>query len=197
MNASGPVARAVALLEEAGYQVVERPLIAGIPFEFPAMLVGQRSLDLIAVIDLALDSDHDRVRRRVEGVARALDLVGSRRSLTVVLMGPRPEHDVMQAIAGVARVLTVSSSSKNDAASLRDALAVLLPLELVTEKEDPISTGWEKTRAKLLNDHPEELETILAAASLGKEAVTEAVREALSEPIEDFDAEDLESGAGE
>lgn len=194
MNASGPVARAVALLEEAEYEVVERPLIAGIPFEFPAMLVGQRSLDLIAVIDLALDSDHDRVRRRVEGVARALDLVGSRRSLTVVLMGARPAHNVIQAIAGVARVLTVGSSSKNDAATLRDALAVLLPLELVTEKEDPISTGWEKTRTKLLNDHPEELEAILAAASHGKEAVTEAVREVLSEPIEDLEAEDLERG---
>jgi hypothetical protein len=111
-------------------------------------------------------------------------------------MGPRPAHDVVQAIAGVARVLTVSSSSKNDAATLRDALAVLLPLDLVTETEDPISTGWEKTRGELLNEHPEELKTILAAASQGKEAVTEAVRDVLAEPIEDLEAENLERGTG-
>jgi hypothetical protein len=184
----------VALLEEAEYRIVERPLIAGIPFEFPAMLAGQESLDLVAVIDLALDSDHDRVRRRVEGVARALDLVGSRRSLTVVLVGPRPDHGVIQAMSGVARVLAVGSGT-NDTATLRDALAVLLPLELVTENEDAISSDWEKTRAELLTEHSDEIEPILAAAGQGKEAVTEALREVLSQPIEELEAEDRESGA--
>jgi hypothetical protein len=194
LTTAGPVARAVALLEEADYQIVERPLIAGIPFDFPAMLAGRGSLDLVAVIDLALDSDHQRVRRRVEGVARALDLVGSRRSLTVVLVGPRPDPNVIQAMSGVARVLTVAPGT-TDAATLRDALAVLLPLELITEKEDAISSHWEKTRMELLTEHPEELELILAAADQGREAVTEALRAVLSQPLEELEAEDEESGA--
>src|SRR5207237_216458 len=134
---TGPVERVVAVLEGAGYEIVEQPRrIGGIPFEFAAMLAGRSSLDLIALVDLAVDADDERTRRRVEGLARALALVRSRRSLTVVLVGPRRDPGLIQAIAGVARVLTVGSPGEDDEADLRDALAVLLPLEVATEDED-------------------------------------------------------------
>ena len=108
MSDYGPVGRVLSILAGAGYEIVEQPRdIGGIPFEFAAMLARHDSLDLIVVIDLVIDGDDDgRVRRRIEGLARALDLVRSRRSLTIILLGPE-RGELIQALAGVARVLTV------------------------------------------------------------------------------------------
>jgi hypothetical protein len=180
------------MLEEAGYDLVEQPLVAGIPFEFAAMLAGSGSLDLVAIVDLALDSDVERIRRRIEGLARALDLVKSRRSLTVVLVGPRPEQSLIQAIAGVARVLTVGSPGDKDDASLRDSLAVLLPLDLATEEQNGNGMAWDETRERLLASHPAELSPVLTAASRGENAVTEALRGVLAEPIEELEEDNYE-----
>ena len=64
MSATGPVARVVAVLKDAGYEVLDQPRrVGGIPFEFAAMLAGQTSLDLIVVIDLAVDVDDERIRQ--------------------------------------------------------------------------------------------------------------------------------------
>src|SRR4051812_14749840 len=103
---SAAVQRVVDRLDGAGYAVLDQPVaIGGIPFEFSAMLVGRHSLDLVIVADTLADPDHERLRRRLNGLARALDVVGSRRTLTVVLVGPRPPAPVMHALADVARVL--------------------------------------------------------------------------------------------
>lgn len=200
MNEGGPVRRVVAMLEDAGYAPVEQPQsIAGIPFEFAAMLVGDTSLDLIAVLDLAIDSEEERNRRRIEGLARALDVVGSRRSLTVVLVGPRPSQGLIQVIAEVARVLAVGTPVEGEDAPLRDALASLLPLELVTEKEEGVKGGksdWPEVRDRLRGKYPTELEPILAVSGRGEGAVREALRAVLAMPLEE-EAEANEEGASE
>ena len=127
----GPVHRVVAFLEDAGYERVDQPRpIGGIPFTFDAMLAGRNSLDLIAVVDLGLHPDNVKIRRQVEALGQALDLVRSRRSLTVVLAGPRRGAALIQAIASVARILVVGTPIEGEDAGLRDTLAVLLPLEL-------------------------------------------------------------------
>jgi hypothetical protein len=189
----GPIGRVVGVLEGAGYEIVEQPRrIGGIPFEFAAMLAGRGSLDLIALVDLAIDTDDDRIRRRVEGLARALDLVRSRRSLTVVLVGPRRDPGLIQAIAGVARVLPVGSPGKDDDADLRDALAVLLPLEVATEDDDA-TDSWTAARDHMIAAYPAETAGVLSAARSGKAAVENALREMLGEPIEQlFEVEDGE-----
>lgn len=190
MSAPGPVDRAVAVLEGAGYEIVEQPRpIGGIPFEFAAMLAGRSSLDLIALVDLAIDTDDDHIRRRVEGLARALDLVRSRRSLTVVLVGPRRGPSLIQAIAGVTRVLTVGSPGEDDKADLRDALAVLLPLE-VTADDDDAADLWAAARAQLIAAHPAETERVLSAARSGETAVENILRDLLGEPIDGLHEED-------
>jgi hypothetical protein len=165
-----------------GYERVEQPRqIGGIPFDFNAMLAGRNSLDLIAVIDLATESDDDRIRRRIEALARALDLVRSRRSLTVVLAGPRRGAGLIQAIAGVARVLTVGTPREE--AELRDALAVLLPLE-VTPEDTGAAEVWAQARDRLLDAHLAEVDPIITAAARGQEAVTQALAALLAEPLQ-------------
>jgi hypothetical protein len=193
VSAIGPVERVVAVLDGAGYETVEQPRrIGGIPFEFAAMLAGRSSLDLIALVDLAVDTDDERIRRRVEGLARALDLVRSRRSLTVVLVGPRRGVGLIQAIAGVARVLTVGSPAPDEEADLRDALAVLLPLEVATE-EDDAADPWVAIRDRIIAAHPVGIEAVLSAAHSGTTAVENALRDTLGEPIAElYDTEGQE-----
>lgn len=197
MSESGPIARVVSMLEPAGYVVLEQPqAIAGVPFDFDALLVGRSTLDLIALLDLAIDADLERIRRRIEAVARALDVVDSRRPLTVILVGPRPTHDLIRAIAEVARVLAVGTPAEGEHASLRDALAVLLPLDIATEPEDlDEAAAWEEKRDRLRADHPVELAPVLAAASRGEKAVAEALRSVLVAPLEE-DEEDDDEVAG-
>jgi hypothetical protein len=183
---SGPTDRVIDLLKDAGYDVVEQPQqIGGIPFEFAAMLAGRSSLDLIAVVDLAVDIDDLVIRRRVEGLARALDLVRSRRSLTIILVGPRRGMGLIQALAGVARVLTVGSPGTDNEAGLRDALAVLLPLEVTTE-DDEADDAWSEARAQMTAEDPSETGKALAASSSGEAAVQDALHDILSEPIFTF-----------
>jgi hypothetical protein len=197
VSATGPVERVVAVLEGVGYEVVDQPRrIGGVPFEFAAMVAGQGSLDLIVLVDLAVDADDEPIRRRVEGLARALDLVRSRRSLTVVLVGPRRGVGLIQAVAGVARVLTVGSPSEDDEADLRDALAVLLPLKVATEDEDT-ADEWAVARDRMVAEHPAETEAVLSVARSGKAAVDNALRDMLAEPIDDLYEADDEEGEDE
>ena len=184
MSASEPVQRVVALLEGAGYEVIEQPRpIGGIPFEFAAMLAGVGSLDLIAVIDVDTESDRGRLRGRVEGLARALDLVHSRRSLTLVLVGVRPEPELLQGLARVGRVLlTTAPPGKEGEVEMSDALAVLLPLRISTDP-DTAAESWAAARASIAAAYPAEAKGVLAATSAGAPAVKETLGELLAEPL--------------
>jgi len=144
MTAVTPVDSIVRLLEQAGYKRLPTPLeIAGLKFDVSAALVGTGALpDLIIVADTVSDSD-ERTRSKLEGIARALDNVNSRRPLTAVLAGPRPDTKVMDAISKICRVLPIGSSKPEEAdAALRNWPAVLLPLNLPQASEaiaDPIA----------------------------------------------------------
>ncbi len=196
MSASEPIQRVVALLEGAGYEVIEQPRpIGGIPFEFEAMLAGVGSLDLIAVIDVDAESDRGRLRGRVEGLARALDLVRSRRSLTLVLVGVRPEPELIQALARVGRILlTTAPPGDEGEVEMRDALAVLLPLQIATGP-DSAAESWVAARASIAAAYPAEANGVLAAASAGAAAVEEALGELLMEPLRAVSANDEDEDA--
>jgi hypothetical protein len=180
-----PIQRVVALLAGARYEVMEQPRqIGGIPFEFAAMLAGVGSLDLIVVIDVDAEPDRGRLRARVEGLARALDLVRSRRSLTLVLVGVRPEPELIQALARVGRVLlTTAPPGDEGEAELTDALAVLLPLQIST---DPgrAAESWTAARASIAARYPSETHGVLAAATTNRAAAVETtLGELLAEPL--------------
>lgn len=190
MSQSGPVERVVALLTSEDYVELEQPIdVAGIPFEFDSMLISDRSLDLIAVVD-TVSTDPTSIRRQVEGLARALDLGRSRRPLTVILVGPPPGIPVTHALARVCRVLVAGTPTGTDASEeLTDALAVLLSLRLpVGNGESPDS--WADARIKLLAAYSDEGSiAVLEASTSGAESVTEALRRMLAAPF------DLDRGA--
>jgi hypothetical protein len=174
VSASPPVERVVALLGEAGYDRLPQPIeVAAIPFEFSAVLAGRSSLDLVVVIDTVADTDAAEIRRRVEGLSRALDVMQSRRPLTVIFVGPEPAQDLQLALTRVARVLIVGPYGEGE---MREAIAVLLPLEIVTVSEMPES--WRSARGRLLEAYPDAAE-LVEAAQFGAEAVAEAARRQL------------------
>jgi hypothetical protein len=188
MTGGGPVARIAAVLEEAGYEAMKQPEVAGIPFDFAATLAARGSLDLVVVADLVIEADEARLRRGVEALARALDLVRSRRSLTVVLVGPAPGAHLIQALALVGRVLRVRPE-EDDGDSLHDALSVLLPLRMDVGDFDPERTsdrGWAEERQRLLDSNPIEIGPLLEIASRGADAVGATAARIIGDPIEDF-----------
>jgi hypothetical protein len=182
---SPPVQRVVTLLTNAGYRSREAPMaIASVPFEFAAMLVGaDRALDLIVVIDTIVESE-SRIRQKVEGLSRALDLVASRRPLTVVLVGPTPRSSTQEALARVCRVLSVGTPTGNGADGfLSDALAVLLPLDLPQASEVVANPLGEVRKQLPTSEVAKDVSTLFEAALSGTEAVKQALCALIQEPL--------------
>lgn len=185
---SAPITRAQELLADGGLRPLMQPVdVGGIPFKFSAMLAGTDSLDLVVLVDTVEDGPEERIRQEVDGLARVLDVAGSRRPLTVVLIGPRWRELTERAIARVARVLVCEVVVGGDAkAALRDALAVLLPLDVDVEPTpDTSSEFWPNVRSRLeaaVDDG--DLRAVLAMAPKGTELVRDAMVRYLSAPME-------------
>lgn len=189
---SAPVARAEHVLADAGFSVLPQPVdVAGIRFRFSAMLSSDRSLDLVVLIDTFESGAEEMVHREVVGLAQALDLVKSRRPLTVVLIGQRWSEVTERAMTRVARVLRCEVVLGDEAreAALRDSLAVLLPLDLTPAPDAP-EESWSSVKAELHEglDDPE-LAEVVTAASRGPAQVKKALVRFLSTaPGSDADA---------
>lgn len=127
MTAAVPAERVAEMLGDAGYRRLQSPLqIAGLSFELAAAFVGvENSADLVVIGDTATDGQQ-KVVQQIEGVARALDVMRSRRSLTSIIVGPRPVGKALESLAQVSRILPVEEAADKD--ELRDRLAILLPL---------------------------------------------------------------------
>lgn len=132
MTDSTPVGRVAVALEGAGYQrIVDGLQVGELKFQFPAAFVKARSsADLILVADIASESEM-QLTRKVDGVARALDIACSTRSLTLVVTGPRPSDAALESLGRVCRVLPTGNISGTEGAEiLKNWLAVLMPLTL-------------------------------------------------------------------
>jgi len=184
MSASTPIEGVVEILTGSGYRRLSSPLlIAGLSFDFPAALIGENpSPDLVLVADTAFESD-TRILRKVEGVARALDVARSRRPLTAILVGPRPSATVLDAMTKVCRVLPTGVIRPDDTSGLlQNWLAVLLPLALpepsqnVTEPLDSI--------VKHSDDLDESIVEIVALGAQGADAVQARLHELLNTSLE-------------
>jgi hypothetical protein len=187
MSPSRPVVRVVEMLTSVGYRDrTEQKTIASVPFDLAALLVGSdHANDLVVVIDTLIDDDETRVRQKIEGLSRALDLVGSRRSLTVVLVGPPPRQVIIEALARVSRVLVVGTPMGESAdLLLKEKLAVLLPLSL-PDATGVLADPLMEVRKQLPSGIDEDcVERLLTAASVGTEAVTETLRQMLDSPFD-------------
>ena len=178
--------RIIGLLTTAGFRSLDTPVtIAGVKFDFDAVLVGTGSMpDLVIVVDTTIEKD-EKVRTKMEAVARALDVVRSKRSLTAILAGPRPRTSALEAISKVCRVLPIGtlSGSESDEAALKNWLAVLMPLTL-PQVRDVIADPMSQLLESVDQGDPIVVE-LLVEAPHGVEGVEEAfhnlVRQALDE----------------
>lgn len=184
MTLDDSIERVIAELRRAGYRELKQPaVIGGISFEFQAMLVGDTSLDLVALVDTIVNEESDRVRDQVEGLTRALDLAKSRRPLTVIFVGQSPGLALVNAISRVCRVLVVGPSATASDKDLVDAIAVLLPLSLSSAHDDPLDS-WVEVRESILTAHPDpDIEAIFGASEDGASAVSETLQRILSAPL--------------
>lgn len=189
MTETTPVERVARMLEAAQFQRMPRPLhIAGLKFDAPAAFVGASpSPDLVVVGDTATQTARD-LQRTIEGVGRALDVVRSRRPLTLVLVGPRLESAALAALSRYARVLPVGETA--DEANLENWLAVLLPLKLPT----PVEARGVDSLKELRTSADPEGQALIDLATLGANAVTERFIAMVEEPFED--APTLKDGVG-
>lgn len=179
---------ALAILQEAGFRTVDQPMTVGsVRFEFDAVLVHPESLDLV-VIEATLLDDTFALASKVDGLARALDVLGSRRSITLVLVGPRPENPVIERLGRVSRVLFADVPEHGDVdTAFTFSLAVLLPLDVDPAPEEP-AESWRSVAANLRTRiQDRELSPLVTAASRGTDAVTRALRDLL---VESFGGDD-------
>lgn len=176
MSDALPDDRVAKLLLDGGYRRIASPVqIAGLEFDVADAFVGQdRSADLVIVGDMAADGER-KVVLQVEGIARALDVMRSRRPLTTIVVGPRPVGKALEALTHVGRILPVGEAT--DPAELRDQLAVLLPLELpdslMSERDIGVGETLEVAQSSLAT-------ALIEASSRGEAAVRDTFHDALA-----------------
>lgn len=185
MTTDTPIERVIGILTEAKYRSVSLPLtVASVPFEFAAILVGTgKAPDLIVVADTVEETEL-RIRQKIDSLGRALDVAGSRRPLTAILVGPKPSELTLNVISRVCRVLPVGTPTGGDANSqLRDWLAVLLPLPLPIPSQALADPQGELAQ-RLPKDLDEHLQAkLLAASAKGAKGVQRVLGELLAEPL--------------
>lgn len=172
MTDSTPVGRVAAALEDAGYQRIANGLQVGeLKFQFPAAFVkAKSSAELILVADIASESE-TQLTRKVEGVARALDIASSTRSLTLVVTGPRPSASALESLGRVCRVLPTGNIAGDDGdQALKNWLAVLLPLSL-PQPESVVGNSLARIHAAA-QGLDETIRKLIDVASLGESAVS-------------------------
>ncbi len=181
MTITTPVERVAQVLEAAHFRRMPLPLeIAGLKIEVSGAFVGSEPSPDLVVIGDTVEQTSRRLQQTVEGVGRALDMMSSRRPLTVILVGPRPESAALSAMSRFARVLPVGESA--DDASLNNWLAVLLPLKLpIVEDARDQSAGLELL--ELENAEDPLARQLLALAHQGEEAVAERFHALVDEPF--------------
>lgn len=181
-------------LRGAGYSDLPTPIkVAGVGFEFTGAMRGRegRALDLVFLVDTTTgefgDRDGARVRQRVEALSRALDVTGSRYVVTVILAGAALAEGV-EALSETCRVLQVEGVVLNDQGKpldeaakrqLDDRIRVLLPLTLpaaIAETQDGSGPAMEQlVRALPVGTNKTLVDAVIAASSLGEQAVMDAV----------------------
>lgn len=181
----------LAELESAGFQRLPRPLVVGgAVFDFDAAVAGTGvSHDLVVVGGQGANSAH--LVQLLSGLNRSLDRFASRRPVSLVLIGSRPEPEILADLEDNARIMVIEGELP-EPTDIQDAIAVLLPLRLpptTREVADPL----DELVTDLGRSTSDEHRVLIDAARIGPEAVQEAFRSYLDQALEDT----TEQGEGE
>lgn len=112
-------------------------------------------------------------------VGRALDIVRSRRPLTVVLVGPRLDSAALAALSRYARVLPIGETADDEI--IKNWLAVLLPLKLPVPVEGRGIDCLEELRAMAGTEGKE----LIDLAVHGANAVSDRFVAMVEEPFDE------------
>lgn len=168
-------------LEEEGFERLPSPLaVAGASFGFDAAVGGTGvSHDLVVIQEGS--SDPQALLRMLSGLNRSLDRVGSRRPVTLVVVGARVKRDALAALENSARVIVVPTDEPSFS-DVQEAVAVLLPLRLPVAEHssaDPLSELTSSLHAQLTPDHV----ALIDAARIDSEAVRATFKEMLESSL--------------
>lgn len=117
------------ILLESGYTPHDEPLrVVDLSFRFDSVLTGPNEQNTLVLVVQQDQPDIDSVHRRLIRLTRALDRVGSRRPITLVLIGLYSDPFKLERLNELARIITVTPDSKED--EVTKLLGPLLPLEI-------------------------------------------------------------------
>lgn len=178
----------LAELESAGFQMLPKPLVVGgAAFDFDAAVTGTGvSHDLVLVCGQEADSAH--LVQLLSGLNRSLDRFASRRPVSLILIGSRPEPETLAELEDSARVMVIDGELPNPE-DIRNAIAVLLPLHIpptTRQVADPL----DELVTNLGRSASDEHRVLIDAARMGADAVQEAFRSFLDEALEDTPEQD-------
>ncbi|MCQ3814084.1 MAG: hypothetical protein KTU85_06665 [Acidimicrobiia bacterium] len=167
------VADVLSVLEGAEFQRRTPLKIGGTEFKFDAAVVGTRVLHDLVVVS-GPDGRPSRLAQLLSALNRTLDRLQSRRPVSLVIVGPRPNQSDLARLEHHARVLVVEHDAPTTE-QIKRAIAVLLPLEIPKTAAEPIAPLTELT-STLGSKYSVEHETFINAARSGPDAVRESLR---------------------
>lgn len=162
------------VLASVGFERLPKPLmVSGATFEFEAAARGTGVSHDLVVVATSPNADR-RLVRLLSGLNRTLDQVGSKRPVSLVLLG-KPVHRANVAeLAQHTRVLTIESEDPT-AQQVARAVAVLMPLRLPsaeTRGREPLAEVAEILGPRLSEEH----QRLIDAGEIGPEEVRDALR---------------------
>jgi hypothetical protein len=171
------------LVSEGGYRELPQPLKVGsLSFEFAhALVASNKANDLVIVIELKSNTIDGAIVRKVLALTRALDVLHSRRSVTVVLTLGQAAPETVQSLSRVCRVLPIGApTGPNANEAVREWLSVLLPLSAPPAVET--LTDWEADLRKTIPNQVKVplVNELLKVAPRGRVAVEETFSRAVS-----------------
>lgn len=156
-------------LSHAGYKLVPSPFhIGDIRLDFDAVFEAPgNQLDLAIVLAPVKNTEDEyRMYWQVQRLARALDAVGSRRTITALAINGIKNHMLASDLQTVARVLVVDRSLP-----LRRLIAPMLRLH-VPELGSSTFDGMKLARNSIKGQYADDLRKLINSAQTGSEAVT-------------------------
>ena len=165
---------AIVLLQQEGYEPIDAPFKVGrVDFQMDGLFAGPAgTLSLALVLDGPTSREEaGKLYWLTQRLVRALDAEGSRRSVTVVLVGGNPDDRSVVEMQAIARVLLLDGSLPTN--------RMLAPLmRLRTRQTAPTLSNGLDLLARYLDGRPQAagLTSLLEAAPQGKDAVENSLQ---------------------